>query len=182
MDLPDLSTTNESVPKPSLEQRVDVPDKKKKKKKDKSVWDGMFNHRKLKKPKSVAVLFLRNNGKAESSEQITKNGFFSISGNTYHEDKDCIWRMGKDGISLAIIEENSLMPLGTRNWYEKRKDEGQIDYWQRKFAELQDHVMKGIRHAELVKYGGQEKKMTAKNWILLGLALVVGLIIAQNFI
>ncbi len=53
-----------------------------------------------------------------------------------------------------------------------------------KFAELEQHVLKGIRQAELVKIGGGgiETKLTPKQMILWGLVILVGGIIITNYI
>lgn len=144
-------------------------------KKDKpTLWDKVFRKHKLKKPNITAVIFLRNNGKAETLEAESKDGFFQLNGKTYHEDSSCIFRM-KDGVPLAIIPEWSLVPYGTKEWHDKPMLE--------KFAELQDHTLKGIRHAEIVKAGGGEKmRMSGKAIIGLIILGVVGLVVAQAYL
>lgn len=164
-----------------LESRTEIPQVKtdprsqsKDKKKKPTLWDKIFNKNKLKKPNMVAVLFLRNNSNAETMEVESKKGFLSIHGRTYHEDSDCIYRLqGK--YPLAVIPEWSLIPFGTKKWHDRDMIE--------KFSELQDHVLRGIRHAELVKMGESEgKKLTAKQMIGIGLALLIGIIVLVNYI
>ncbi len=130
------------------------------------LWEKMFRKNKLKKPNAVAVLYIRNNGIAEPMEVEVRDGFYNIYGKTYHENRACIYRMGKDRTPLAVIPEWSLTPLGTKDWEDKDLQE--------KFGELQDHVLKGIRNAELVRmYGEQRKPLNMKAIILGGLALIV---------
>ena len=112
-------------------------------KKQKSLWDKIFNKDKLKKSNQIAVLFLRDNGKADNMILEPRDGFFSINNRNYSVDNDCIFLLGKNRIPLAIIPEWSLIPYGTKKWHEKDMLS--------KFAELQDHTLKGIRHAEYVR-------------------------------
>ncbi len=154
----------------------DTKEKPKKKEKDKGFFS-FLSSKKLKKPNMVAVIYLRNNGMAEPIEIESSRGFFHIAGKTYHENRDCIYTViGKDKarIPLAIIPESNLLPLGTNRWEDKDMQE--------KFAELQDHTLRGIRHAELVKMGdkGDKKPMTSKQIILLAIAaLIVGAIVVN---
>ncbi len=146
-------------------------DKKKKEKKPRSLWERMFNKRKLGRPNNVAVIFLKNNRGADPMEVEVKNGFFNIKGKTYHENRDCLFTMGKERIPLAIIPEWSLIPVGTKDWDDKDMRE--------KFAELQDHTLRGIRHAELVKMGDKDTKpMDMKKVIGIGvLLLIIGVVL-----
>lgn len=140
----------------------------------KSIWEKMFSKNKLKKPRMVAVLFLRNNGKAEPLELEVKNGFFEIAGKSYHEDKDCMWRFTKEGLPLAIIEQDSLLPIGTRRYYQYYPDETSLQFVKRKLMECQDHVLRGIRHAEFVRMGEKEKSgVSMKQIIVVGIILIV---------
>ncbi len=149
--------------------------KDKKEKKKSNWWTKAFKSKDFKKPKLIAVLFLRNNGRAEAMQLETKNGFFNIDRKTYHERKDCTWIVGKERIPLAIIPEWSLIPLGTEEWQDKPMLE--------KFNELQDHTLKGIRHAELVKEGMKDfSNIPAKKIIIWGLVILVGGIIIANYI
>lgn len=151
-----------------------ITKKKEDKKKKSKIWDKSWKKKKLEKPTMTAVLFLRNNGRVERFEAETKKGFFEYRGKTYHEDRDCIWRMGKEGIPLMIVEEDSLIPMGTRRWYENRPNENNLDLMKRKFAELQDHLLRGIRHAELVRMGERDgKKLSGK--AVIGL-IIIGII------
>lgn len=149
--------------------------KKKKEKKKKSLWESLFKKSKLKKPNTVAVIFLRNNGIAEPMEITTRNGFFNIYGKTYHENRDCVYSLTKDRIPFVIIPEWSLIPLGTKRWENKSMLE--------KFAELQDHALKGIRHAELVKMGeaGEKGKLSAKAIIGFIILALIGYAIFTQF-
>ncbi len=166
--------------KKTIETKVKTEeDKKKDAKKAKKGIFSFLSSKKLKKPNMVAIIYLRNNGIAETGEVESKRGFFIISGKTYHENRDCIYTIiGKDRerIPLAIIPEWSLIPLGTKRWDDKPMLE--------KFAELQDHTLRGIRHAELVKMGDKSdsKSMTTKQIILLVLACIVGAAVLLNYI
>ncbi len=142
-------------------------DVKKDKKKPKSFWDKIFSINKLKKPNKVAVIYLRNNGNAEPMEVEVRNGFFNIKGKTYHENRDCMFTFSRLRTPLAIIPEWSLIPVGTKDWDDKDIRE--------KFAEVQDHALRGIRHAELVRMGDKETKPLNTKTIIL---LIVGLVIA----
>lgn len=145
------------------------------KKKKAGLWDKMFNKKRLKKPNTVAVIFLRNNGKAEPMEVESKKGFYSIHGKTYNEDRDCIYSLGKDKIPLAIIPEWSLLPYGTKAWHDKPMLE--------KFSELQDHTLRGIRHAELVKMGeGRESKLNAKAVIGIIVLAIIGYAVFSAYV
>ena len=160
-----------------LEEEKDLVGEAKKGKRDKSSWwKSFFNKNKLKKPDNVAIIYLRNNGNAELLDQKPKDGFFTINGRTYHERYDCIYTVTKDRIPLAIIREWDIFPLGTKRWEEEDMRE--------KFAQLEEHVLKGIRHAELVKMGGGgfENKITTKQMIVWGILAVVAGAILINYI
>ncbi len=147
--------------------------KEEKKKEKKGIWKTAFSDGKLKK-KKVAVLFLRNNSRAETYELESKKGFFNIHGRNYHEDRDCVYTMGKERYPLCIIPEWSLIPYGTQKWHDK----GMLE----KFAELEDHTLRGIRHAELVKMGDRDGvKVNAKTWILIGLAVIIGIAVLLGY-
>jgi len=142
-----------------------------------SVWEKVFRKRKLEKPRTIAILYLHDNNRVEPMELEPKNGFFNINGKTYHERKDCIWTMtyGRDKIPLAIIPEKNLTPVGTGDWEEKTTQE--------KFAELQDHVIKGIRHAEMVKLAGDgDSKKLNKTVILIIIAVIIGIALLSGYI
>ena len=140
-------------------------EKKVKKKKDKSLWGRAFNANKLKKPNKVAVLYLKNNGKAVPLELEVRDGFFHIEGKIYHENRDCMFAITRERIPLAIIQEWSLVPIGTKDWDDKDIKE--------KFTEVQDHALKAIRHAEAVRMGFNEKPAISPKAIILGLIALV---------
>lgn len=145
----------------------------KKDKKNKGIWGNLFSKNIVKKNK-VAILYLQNNGIAKAMELEAKKGFFTINGRTYHEDRDCIYRFSKENIPLAIIPEWSLIPYGTKKWHDKEMIE--------KFSELEDHVLRGIRHAEFVRLGGEgDKKINMKNAVLIGIVVIIGLAIATGY-
>jgi len=147
-----------------LEEEVKEGNKKKKKL---NFWQRWFSSKKLDKPNLVAVLFLRNNGNAETLIIPTIRNFFSINGKTYHERRDCTYTVTKERKPLAVIREWDMMPIGTKNW-----DELEM---RKKFSELQDQTLRGIRHAELVKMGDKEgKKVNTKTIVL----VIIGIIIA----
>lgn len=146
-----------------------------KKKKDSKWSDKFFKKARFKKPTKVAVIYLRENGIAEPMEVESKNGLFTIGRKTYHERKDCTYTITKERIPLAIIPEWSPVPLGTKIWEEKPMYE--------KFNELQDHVLRGIRHAELVKMGEKERgKISVKQAVIAGIVVIVGLALLTNFL
>jgi hypothetical protein len=148
--------------------------RRKKQDKKQGFWDRVFKTKKLKKGK-VAVLFLKNNGIAETHELESRRGFFNLYGKTYHERRDCVYTMGKERYPLAIIPEWNVIPLGRKDWYDKAMQE--------KFSTLQDHVMKGIRHAERVRM--EEKDGTgikAKNIIVWAIAAAIVLAVLTGYI
>jgi hypothetical protein len=154
------------------EEKKEEEDKKKAMKK---TWhQNLFKKEKFKKPNKVAVIFLRQNGTAEPMEKETKNNFFEIDGQTYHERRDCTYFIGKDRVPLAVIPEGGFIPLGTSKWYEKDMLV--------KFHEAQDHLLRGIRHAELVRSGGVGVSPNTKKMIGIGLLILVGLVILFNYI
>ena len=158
------------------EKKEDKISKKESKKLKKNVWhNGLFNAKKYKRPNRVAVVYLRNNGIAEPMQVDTKDGFFSINGKTYHERKDCVYSFHKDRIPFAVIPEWSMTPIGTKRWEEQTMHE--------KFNELQDHLLRGIRHAELVRRTGIGMGgMDAKKMIGLGILVMVGMVVLFNYI
>ncbi len=162
--LPPLPTIPETVPEPG----------KKKEKKGKSWNQNLFKKEKFKKPNKVAVMFLRKNGNAEPMEREPKNGMFEIEGQTYHERSDCMYFVGKDRVPLAVIPEGGFIPLGTTKWYERTMLE--------RFSEAQDHLLKGIRHAELIRSGGEGVSPNVKKMIGLGLLALVILVVLFNYI
>lgn len=164
----------------SPKQVLDVPklkeDKKEKESKKERWWTKHFGKDKLKKSNKVAIVFLRNNGNAELLEQESRNGFFTVNGTNYHERRDCTYTITKDRIPLIIIKEWDIIPMGTKDWDDKDMRE--------KFSELENHVLKGIRYAELVKVGGGgiESKISIKQVIIYGIAALVGVVVLMNYI
>lgn len=140
------------------------------KKQKRSFWERLWKKNKLKQPKKVAVLYLRKNGNAEPMEVESRDGFFNINNRVYHENRDCMFSLGRERYPLAIIPEGSVTPIGRKEWEDKEMQE--------KFATLQDHVMKGIRHAERVRMGEKEgKPLNIKAIIVIAIvALVAGAI------
>ena len=129
----------------------------------------------MKKNNKIAIIYLRNNGNAELLEQEARNGFFSINGQTYHERADCVWTVTKDRLPMAIIREWDIIPIGTKRWEEEDMRE--------KFAQLEEHVLKGIRHAELVKSGGfSDSKITPKQMIVWGIIAIVAIAVLINYL
>lgn len=137
------------------------------KKKKSTLWEKLFRRNKLEKPKTVAVLYLKDNNRAIPMEIEPKNGFFNIEGRTYHERKDCTYTLmkGRDKYPLAIIPEKNLTPKGTSEWDEKPAQE--------KMSELQDHVIKGIRHAEMVKIAGDGSGMKLNKTIVMWAIIII---------
>ena len=151
--------------------------KDKKKDEDKTLWKKTFNKNRLKKPNKVAVIYLRENGIAEPMELAVDNkGFFNINGKVYHEDRDCTYLLGKDKHPFAIIPEWSVVPIGRKSWYDQPM--------QKIFCVLQDHVMKGIRHAERVRTGekGEGLKLNAKQIILYIILGIIVIAVLMNYL
>lgn len=139
-------------------------DLRRKERKEKTFFDRMFKKNKLKKPNMVAVVYLRNNGNADFIEVESKKGFFNINNRSYHERRDCTYTSSKERTPLCIIMEDDLIPIGRKEWNDSP--------YRYKCAELQDHVLKGIRHAEQVKVEGRETKpmnmKTVVVWLIIG--------------
>ncbi len=158
-----------------MEQQLEQKVIEKEDKKDKNWWQKIFHKERLKKSNKVAILYLRNNGNAEPLEIESQKGFFNIKGRTYHERRDCTWTITKDRLPLAIIREGNLIPEGTDEWKEQTL--------QVKFAEFQDHVLRAVRHAELVRSGDRDlSQMNLKKvvgWIILGIVIIA---VIMNFI
>lgn len=146
------------------------------KKDKKGLFGKLWKKKKLNKPNKVAVMYLRRNGNAEAIElETTKDGFFNVNGKTYHDDRDCIYTITKERLPLAIIPEWSVTPIGRREWEDKPMQE--------KFQTLQDHVMKGIRHAERVRMGEKEGgKINLKTAIVLGIILIVVVAVIVGYV
>lgn len=161
----------EVIPQAPKEEKED----KKGKKEKPGLWQRLFNTKKIVKTKKVAIIFLRNNGIAEPMEVRSKNGFFNIYGKIYHEDRSCTYTIAKERIPFAIIPEWSMIPYGTKVWHEKPMIE--------KFSELEDHVIRGIRHAELVKMGGggADQKINLKTAILIGIFAIIALAVIFGY-
>ncbi len=162
-----------------LEEKVIKPTEEKgnkEKKKKLTLWNKIFKKSKLQKPNKIAVIYLRTNGVAEPMEVESRKGFINIHGRTYHEDKDCIYRLGKERYPFAIIPEGNVLPIGRKDWEDKTMQE--------KFSTLQDHVMKGIRHAERVRMGESETttKVTAKTAIGIAIAVVIVLAFIWGYV
>ncbi len=137
------------------------------KKEKKGIWERMFNKKKIKKNK-IAVLYLRNNSRAEPMEVESRRGFFEINDKVYHEQRDCMYIMGKERLPLAIIPEWSLFPIGTKKW----DDQSMLE----KFAECQDHTIRGIRRAELVRMGEKDGgKLNMKAAVIIGIIVIIAI-------
>jgi len=159
--------------KKPTEKKKEAEKKKVGEKKD--IWEKFFKDKKLDKGNNVAVIYLRENGNADPMVVPSKQGMFNIEGKTYHERKDCTYTVGKERYPLAIIEEWSVTPKGTNYWQEKDIQE--------KCAILQDHVMKGIRHAERVRMGEREgMKLNAKTIIVLAIVGIIVFAIIMSYL
>ncbi len=173
----ELETLNleEEIKEPTL--HIKPKEKEKKKPEEKTLWGKIFNKNKLKKTNKVAVIYLRENGIAEPMEkEVDSKGFFNINGKVYHEDRDCTYLLGKDKHPFALIAEWSVVPIGRKSWYDQPM--------QKIFCVLQDHVMKGIRHAERVRSGekGDGLRLNAKQVILYVILGIIGLAVLMNYI
>lgn len=156
-----------------LKKKMDEKNKKK------SIWASMWPRRKLEKPQKVAVLYLRLNGSAEDRIEDTRKGFFEIDGKTYHVQRDCQFRMGKDRIPLAVIEEEGLIPRGNHEFYKKLQ---QDQAFQKMVAKYQNDCITAIKNAELVR--SLEDKagsgFNIKVAIALGILGIIGYAIASG--
>ena len=176
MTLQKLEFDEETEEKPKEETVVVEVKPEDEKKKKKGLWERAFNKNRLKKPNKIAVVFLRNNGNAIPMEIEVREGFFNIEGVTYHEKRDCIYTMGKERIPLAVVREGNMFPVGTK----KYDDQDMIE----KFSQLQEHAMRGIRHAERVRMGdtGFNKTFNMKTMVLaIIIAIVIGAVV-MNYI
>ena len=151
--------------------KEEVKSKEKKVKVEKKWFERLFNINKLQKTNKVAVVYLLNNNLVEFYELDTQDGKFSVNGNHYHVDKDCIYTTKKDRIPFMVVREWDIIPLGTKKWDDETM--------RIKFSELEKHVLRGIKNAELYKVGDNAPfKMTGKQMILWGLAaLVIGAVV-----
>ena len=152
-----------------LEEKVKENSKDKKKKKEKTLFEKLFNKKKLNRPEKVAVIYLRTNRTAEPIEAELKDSMFMIHGKSYDSKQECIWiTTTKERYPLAVIHEDQITPVGTKEWSERAI--------QQKFQEFQDHVIKAIRHTELVRegYKGEKTNFSTKQ--------IVGAIIAAVII
>ena len=153
-----------------------ITKEKKETKTKKGVWDKAWKKRKLEKAKSVAVMYLRENGRASPMEVKVEKGFFNIEGRSFHERRDCTYIMeNKERTPLAVIFEWSVTPVGHKSWYDRSI--------QKTFAVLQDHVMRGIRHAERVRSGESDRdgRINTKTAILIGVAVIIGLALVLGY-
>ncbi len=161
-----------------MEQQLEQKVKQEPTKKQKGIWFKFFNSKKLKDPDKVAILFLKNNGIAVPMEIAPKKGVFNINNRSYHERRDCVYTIiakDKTRFPLAVIPEWASTPLGTQKWYDQDL--------QTIFGELQDHTLKGIRNAELVRAGDKERgDMNAKKMIGWGILAIMGVAILMNYI
>lgn len=151
-------------------EKLNLEDLTKENKKS-DLWAKISDKNKLKKPGEILVLYGRENGELEPMVMQPKNGFFNIDGHSYHERKDCVFRITKDKIPVAIIMSWKLYPVGTKGYDDIPEEQ--------RLQEMQYHVVKAISNAELVRMGeGTGKKLNAK-WVMI---VVVGLIIAFAFL
>ena len=134
-----------------------------------ALWDGVFNRKKLEKPNTVAVIYLRKSGVAEPLELQSIKGVFHHNGKEYHERRDCRWILfnKKERLPFIIIWEEGLIPIPTDEYYKERDLEERC-------ATLQESVVKSIRHAEMVKMGDEAggSKISTKT-IIIGLIVLV---------
>lgn len=117
-----------------------------------SFWQRIFKKDKVKKPNMVVVQLLKNNGTSEVIYMETKDDMFTIGDCVYHTRKDCAFTLfvGNDRIPLCILPEWSMIPIGTRAFYELTPE--------RRIAEYQNLALKAIRMAETVKAEEPVKK------------------------
>lgn len=141
-------------------------------------WSKIFKKEKVKKPNRIAVLYRRINGTNEPLYTETNKGMIVIHDKTYHES-DLIRTsllVGKDRLPFYIIDEEGLVPEGSREYYEEIKNIDKI------IQEHQDLAIKAIRHAELVRLEGENKPVNTK-WIIGGvIAGIILLALLKNYL
>lgn len=138
--------------------------KKEKEEEKNKFWGKTIRKDKLKKPESIAVLYLRMNGIAEPLYVIPKNGMFHIESQTYHVREDCRYLINKDKVPLAILREDGLVPEGTSEFWERE--------FQARCAEHQNKAIKAISQAELVRMGYDDNKMKINPKIIIVLVIL----------
>ena len=159
------------------EEKKEQPKGTPKKQINKGLFDKLFNKNKLKKGNKVAVVLLRDNSLADFKEVEAINQQFSVEGKSYHVERDCVYTTQKDRIPLMIIREWDLIPLGTKRWYDT---EGKDERMREKFANLERHVLRGIKNFELwkVQDGKRGQNIDAKKLILyIVIAFVIGAVV-----
>lgn len=159
----------ETLERQTLERKVESSEKK-------GIWAKLWRNNKLEKANMVAVLFLRKIGTAVPMELRPENGFFNIEGLAYHERRDCTYYLKKNKTPLVVIREGELLPMGNKDWQEREIQE--------KCAICQDHVMKGIRHAERVRMGENMggKKLDGKSIVGISIAVIVVLAFLFSYV
>lgn len=143
-----------SIPEPPIKSKKN---KEKKTPKQKGFFDKFFNKERMQKGKKVGIVYLRDNGLADFKEVEARDEEFIVEGKPYHVERDCIYTTQKHRIPLAIIREWDLIPLGTKKWYDT---EGKDEKMREKFAQLERHVLRGIKNFELWKV---QDKSSAQN-------------------
>jgi hypothetical protein len=142
-----------------------------------NIWQKIFKRDKLKKPNMVSAIYLRQNGNAEPMYlSIDEKGMFNVNNKQYHALSDCRFNLinGKDRIPFVMIREEGLIPEPNNEYYAKDIEE--------RCAQHQDLAIKAIRHAEIVRMAGDEKKMNTKLVIGLVILGIVGLALLKNYI
>lgn len=167
----------------SDEQKKDIESIKNTKPEIKEIgfWEKHFNSKKLDKPNTVAILILRVNGDATPLyRQYDENGMFTLEdlkknplAKSYHVRQDCIYRLkfGKHQIPLCILPEWSMIPLGTKVYWEMTPE--------RRALELEQGILRAIRAEETIKQDENLKKKAVSGktiWIFI-IVVVVGYLI-----
>jgi len=132
-------------------------------------WSKIFNKNKIKKSGMVAVLLLHATRDAESTYvEVDQHGMFKVQNQDYHVNQHCLYflRIKKDYIPLCILPTWSMIPIGTKAWFELSQE--------RKGHELEGMIIAAIRKEEVLKEEEPKKKALSGKMIWIIIALIIG--------
>ena len=153
------------------EQIIKSSSEKKKGKDAKSLMNKVFN-KKL-KAKQEPILFLRNNGVAQTMFVAPEGDMYDIEGKKYHQRFGSDWEL-KEGIKtkkIKIIPEWGMYPLGNSDYIKELKAED---------SQIQYDMIHAIQTAETVRYLEEKKgKQISPKLVVIG---IIALIVVGYFI
>lgn len=146
-------------------------------KKSQTFWGKIFKKNKIKKDGMVAIMALHPQSDATTEYLDTdKDGMFKYGGEDYHVNEHCIYRLKvkKDSIPLMILPTWSLIPIGTKAWFELSQE--------RRAHELQRMILNAIKKEEMIKLEDNKPKgkMNAKLLWIVVLGLIGGYIFLKS--